>query len=85
MRRGVLRLSGDGKAGSRQRVESGRRARELATERHYPLVDIYERFEAEGDLKTARAKGDMHPSEYGVRLIAEGQFEVLQQVLKERR
>ena len=58
--------------------------REVAAEDGYPLADIYKRFEREKSVETARREKDLHPSAFGVKLTAQEEFAVLQDVLKAR-
>ena len=55
--------------------------RDFAAEQKFPLIDVYKRFEAEKTTKTAKAEGDMHPSAFGVQLIAETVFAALKPIL----
>jgi lysophospholipase L1-like esterase len=56
--------------------------RDLASERKYPLVDVYKAFEQAQSEKLCRGPGDMHPSAAGVELIADKTLSVLRELLK---
>ncbi len=59
--------------------------RDVAAERKIPLADVEKRLETENSDKTAKSPGDMHPSAYGVQLIAETEFEALKPLLAGRK
>ena len=88
---GVTIVMGTGpyihKSDSANKTEYGpfwQAARDFAKERKYALVDIYARFEKEASEATAVKPGDAHPSELGVKLVADEEFKILQPILKEK-